>query len=71
MEDDRVYKPDLTLAPAELLRRCAEEYGTPVLVYSGRVLRERQAMLARRSVGIPAISSSFRFPLQMSWGFCA
>lgn len=45
MEDDRVYKPDLTLAPAELLRRCAEEYGTPVLVYSGRVLRERQAML--------------------------
>ena len=45
MEDDRVYEPDLPFAPAELLRRCAEEYGTPVLVYSGQVLRERQAMI--------------------------
>ena len=47
MEDDRVYEPDLTFAPAELLRRCAEEYGSPVLVYSARVLRERQAMIRR------------------------
>ena len=47
MEDDRVYKPDLTFASAELLRRCAEEYGTPVLVYSGQVLRDRQTMIRR------------------------
>lgn len=47
MDHDRVYEPDETFAPAELLRRCAEEYGTPVLVYSGRVLTERQALIRR------------------------
>ena len=45
MEDDRIYEPDETFAAPELLRQCAAQYGTPVLVYSSQVLRERHAMI--------------------------
>lgn len=63
MDHDRVYEPDETFAPAELLRRCAEEYGTPVLVYSGRVLAERQALIRRAFSWNPGYRQYFPVPV--------
>ena len=63
MDHDRVYGPDETFAPAELLRRCAEEYGTPVLVYSGRVLAERQALIRRAFSWNPGYRQYFPVPV--------
>lgn len=45
MSDAEIYEPDLTFAPENVLRRCAEQYGTPLLIYDRRTLTDRQRML--------------------------
>lgn len=59
MDPAGIYGPDETFAPSELLRRCAEQYGTPVLVYSGRVLRERMDQIRRAFAWNPGFMEYF------------
>lgn len=53
------YELDRTFAAPELLRDCAEQYGTPVLIYDGNTLRQRQHMLERAFAWNPGYRQSF------------
>lgn len=53
------YELDRTFAPPELLRACAEQYGTPLLIYDADTLRQRQHMLEDAFAWNPGFRQNF------------
>lgn len=53
------YELDCTFAPPELLHACAEQYGTPLLIYDGDTLDQRQKMLEDVFAWNPGFRQSF------------